>query len=56
MKLATAGGVWNCFARKSGVLTQGGTCKSEVKAGQTYALRLKAIQTDMHAHSAMKTQ
>ena len=42
MKLATAGGVWNCFARKSGVLTQGGTCKSEVKAGQTYALKIES--------------
>ena len=33
---------WNCFARKSGVLTQGGTCKSEVKAGQTYALKIES--------------
>lgn len=42
LKLATAGGVWNCFARKGGVLTQGGTCVNEIKAGDTYALKIQS--------------
>lgn len=40
LKLKT--GVWNCFARKGGVLTQGGTCTNEIKAGETYALKIQS--------------
>ena len=47
-------GAWNCFARKSGVLTQGGTCENAITNGDTVDLRLKAMQTDMPAHSVRK--
>lgn len=40
LMLKNTGSVWNCFARKSGVLTQGGTCANEIKAGETYALKI----------------
>ena len=37
-------GAWNCFARKSGTLTQGGTCVNAIKAGDT--LDLKIVSTE----------
>ncbi len=40
LKLKT--GAWNCFARKGGVLTQGGTCTNEIKAGETYNLKIQS--------------
>ncbi len=40
LKLTQAGGVWNDFARKNGVLTQGGTAKNEIKAGDTVDLSI----------------
>ncbi len=32
--------VWNCFARKNGVLTQGGTCVNPIKAGDVIDLSI----------------
>lgn len=42
LKLTQAGNVWNCFARKSGVLTQGGTCANPIAAGDTVALKIES--------------
>lgn len=42
LKLTKTGGVWNCFARKSGVLTQGGTCTNSISAGDTVELYIKS--------------
>lgn len=42
LMLKNTGSVWNCFARKSGVLTKGGTCANEIKAGETYALKIQS--------------
>lgn len=42
LKLTKKGSVWNCFARKSGTLTQGGTCANEIKAGETYDLKIES--------------
>lgn len=41
LKLTKTGQVWNSFARKSGVLTQGGTMLNEIKAGDTIELKLE---------------
>ncbi|WP_243735045.1 pectinesterase family protein [Paenibacillus turpanensis] len=38
---AAAGGFWNSFARKSGVLTQGGTAVNPIAAGDTVELRIE---------------
>lgn len=48
LKLTKKGSVWNCFARKSGALTQGGTCANEIKAGETYNLKIES-NTDGYA-------
>lgn len=48
LKLTKKGSVWNCFARKSGTLTQGGTCANEIKAGETYNLKIES-NTDGYA-------
>ena len=40
-------GNWS-FARKSGALTQGGTCTNEIKAGETYNLKIES-NTDGYA-------
>lgn len=48
IKLTKKGSVWNCFARKSGALTQGGTCANEIKAGETYNLKIES-NTDGYA-------
>ena len=40
LKLKT--GAWNCFARKSGVLTQGGTCTKAIAAGDTIDLKIES--------------
>ncbi|WHY02594.1 GDSL-type esterase/lipase family protein [Neobacillus sp. DY30] len=37
---AATGGFWNSFARKSGVLTQGGTAKNPIAAGDTINLSI----------------
>ncbi len=37
-----SGNVWNCFARKSGALTQGGTCANEIKPGDTFDLKIES--------------
>lgn len=42
LKLTKTGGVWNCFARKSGVLTQGGTCTNAISTGDTVDLSIKS--------------
>lgn len=42
LMLKNTGNVWNCFARKSGVLTQGGTCANEIKAGDTFNLKIES--------------
>ena len=54
LKLTKKGSVWNCFARKSGALTQGGTCANEIKAGENITLKSKVIQMVMHVHLVMK--
>jgi len=41
LKLTQAGEVWNSFARKSGVLTRGGTVINPIKAGDVIDLRLE---------------
>lgn len=41
LKLTKADGVWNCFARKSGVLTQGGVCNNSITVGDTVNLRIE---------------
>jgi hypothetical protein len=41
LKLTKADGVWNCFARKSGVLTQGGTCTNSISEGDTVNLSIE---------------
>jgi len=38
LKLTNKGNIWNCFARKSGVLTQGGTCVNPISEGDTVNL------------------
>lgn len=48
LKLTKAGGVWNCFARKSGVLTQGGVCTNSISAGDTVKLCIEG-NTDGYA-------
>lgn len=35
-------GAWNCFARKSGVLTQGGTCENAITNGDTVDLKIES--------------
>ncbi|SEW41257.1 pectinesterase family protein [[Clostridium] fimetarium] len=35
------GSIWNCFARKSGVLTQGGTCANAIAVGDTLNLKIE---------------
>jgi LPXTG-motif cell wall-anchored protein len=45
---AGAGGFWNCFARKSGVLTQGGTAANPISAGDTVNLSI-ASNSDGYA-------
>lgn len=41
LKLATPSALWNSFARKSGVLTQGGTCtEATITAGKSYDLSI----------------
>ncbi|SFR86558.1 pectinesterase family protein [Anaeromicropila populeti] len=42
LKLTKTGSVWNCFARKSGVLTQGGTCANTISAGDTIDLKIQS--------------
>lgn len=42
LKLTKTGSVWNCFARKSGVLTQGGTCTNAITAGDTVDLKIES--------------
>jgi len=42
LKLTKTGSVWNCFARKSGVLTQGGTCTNPISAGDTVNLSIES--------------
>jgi lysophospholipase L1-like esterase len=42
LKLTQAGEVWNCFARKSGVLTQGGTCTNSISEGDTVNLCIES--------------
>lgn len=42
LKLTKTGGVWNCFARKSGVLTQGGTCTNSISEGDTVNLCIES--------------
>ncbi|MDS0526321.1 carbohydrate esterase family 12 protein [Clostridium sp. SHJSY1] len=42
LKLTKAGNVWNCFARKNGGLTQGGTCKNPISAGDTVNLSIQS--------------
>ncbi|MDO5294935.1 MAG: pectinesterase family protein, partial [bacterium] len=36
------GEAWNCFARKSGVLTSGGKATSQIKAGDTVELKIES--------------
>ncbi len=40
LKLSQEGAVWNSYARKNGVLTQGGTAKNKIKAGDTVDLNI----------------
>ncbi len=42
LKLTQTGNVWNCFARKSGVLTQGGTCVNTYAAGSVVDLKIES--------------
>jgi hypothetical protein len=49
LKLTKTGAVWNSFARKSGVLTQGGTCKNTISAGDTINL---SIQSNSDGYAA----
>jgi LPXTG-motif cell wall-anchored protein len=42
LRLSKAGSVWNSFARKSGVLTQGGTCTNPIFSGDTVSLSIKS--------------
>ena len=42
LKLTKIGSVWNCFARKSGVLIQGGTCTNPISAGDTINLSIES--------------
>jgi hypothetical protein len=42
LKLTKKGGVWNCFARKSGMITQGGTCTNSISAGDTVNLCIES--------------
>ena len=42
LKLTKTGQVWNSFARKSGVLTQGGTMVNEMTKGDTVELKLES--------------
>ena len=35
-------GAWNCFARKNGVLTQGGTCENAITNGDTVDLKIES--------------
>jgi hypothetical protein len=42
LKLTKTGSIWNCFARKSGVLTQGGTCTKTISEGDTVNLCIKS--------------
>lgn len=42
LRLTKTGSVWNSFARKSGVLTQGGTCTNSISAGDTVNLRIQS--------------
>lgn len=41
LKLTKAAGIWNCFARKSGVLTQGGVCSNSFSIGDTVNFRME---------------
>lgn len=42
LKFTKSGSQWSCFARKSGALTQGTTCKKDIAAGETYALKIES--------------
>jgi LPXTG-motif cell wall-anchored protein len=42
LRLTKTGNVWNSFARKSGVLTQGGTCKNTISAGDNINLSIQS--------------
>ena len=44
LKLTKTGYIWNCFARKSGTLTQGGTCSTyqSINAGDTFELKIES--------------
>jgi hypothetical protein len=42
LKLTKSGSQWNCFARKSGVLTQGGTLSKDVVAGDVVDLKIES--------------
>jgi hypothetical protein len=42
LKLTKSGSQWNCFARKSGVLTQGGTLSKDVAAGDVVDLKIES--------------
>lgn len=42
LKLTKSGSVWNCFARKSGALTQGGICTNSISEGDTVNLRIES--------------
>ena len=42
LKLSSTGSVWNCFARKSGILTQGETCTNKISEGDTVNLCIES--------------
>lgn len=42
LKLTNGERAWNCFARKSGVLTQGGTCTRKYKEGDVVELAIES--------------
>ena len=49
LKLTKTGSIWNCFARKSGVLTQGGKCTTQsITEGESYDLKIVS-NTDGYA-------
>lgn len=42
LRLTKTGSVWNCFARKSGALTQGGICTNPISVGDTVNLSIQS--------------
>jgi lysophospholipase L1-like esterase len=42
LRLTKTGNVWNCFARKSGALTQGGACANPIAVGDTVNLSIQS--------------